>query len=60
MELKRLKKALKDDWFELLIVPYGIETTEFPVEFVGDRLLIVPYGIETLEKGIKCGLIRRF
>ena len=31
----------------LLIVPYGIETTLRPCYLTAHRLLIVPYGIET-------------
>ena len=33
----------------LLIVPYGIETRVFVLEYLHYRLLIVPYGIETLD-----------
>ena len=35
----------QDAW--LLIVPYGIETTESGAAVEGHGLLIVPYGIET-------------
>ena len=34
--------------YRLLIVPYGIETTETYRKKNADYLLIVPYGIETL------------
>ena len=34
---------------ELLIVPYGIETSRYSLTRTGSRLLIVPYGIETTK-----------
>ena len=48
MELKQdLHRSITMS-FSLLIVPYGIETTEAEVPPCEDRtLLIVPYGIET-------------
>ena len=48
MELKQASNALILNIKELLIVPYGIETTqEQPLGTLAGRLLIVPYGIET-------------
>ena len=39
--------------FILLIVPYGIETTEYRLNMTGNHLLIVPYGIETQFVGVQ-------
>ena len=40
----------------LLIVPYGIETSDIMSESISSILLIVPYGIETKE-GVQCRLL---
>ena len=47
MELKRVQKSGNFDSIELLIVPYGIETSFQVYTFFFCKLLIVPYGIET-------------
>ena len=48
MELKHVSKFRLEMVKQLLIVPYGIETTLRRREIlIQTRLLIVPYGIET-------------
>ena len=48
MELKLIHLLMIELRRRLLIVPYGIETTLFPINRTFVRyLLIVPYGIET-------------
>ena len=47
MELKQVCFVLLDLSPALLIVPYGIETVDTPVQVYNLFLLIVPYGIET-------------
>ena len=50
MELKRYSRNRCNNYLDLLIVPYGIETrAEGRTGIVGSWLLIVPYGIETLQ-----------
>ena len=48
MELKQRQAWLRKRRDELLIVPYGIETTFRHLLYLQSDLLIVPYGIETL------------
>ena len=47
MELKQLFQRSANKRSKLLIVPYGIETSEQLPETSDRKLLIVPYGIET-------------
>ena len=47
MELKPEKANILNLIYMLLIVPYGIETSDTPIPFFFLPLLIVPYGIET-------------
>ena len=47
MELKLLMELQPKLKINLLIVPYGIETSYEPKELLSLILLIVPYGIET-------------
>ena len=47
MELKLNKTITKVICFNLLIVPYGIETLYRNSSIARQHLLIVPYGIET-------------
>ena len=47
MELKHGFVVLGSQWYELLIVPYGIETVSGIRKQKVHKLLIVPYGIET-------------
>ena len=48
MELKQSISKESEGIKRLLIVPYGIETSEKIPETEEDILLIVPYGIETI------------
>ena len=50
MELKPLIAGIWRGLYELLIVPYGIETGFAPLGYYLYILLIVPYGIETYTK----------
>ncbi len=48
MELKHMRASFGLPSITLLIVPYGIETSNHHVQtYHIDKLLIVPYGIET-------------
>ena len=47
MELKLVPLGLFTAWCMLLIVPYGIETSDWNTKIGEHELLIVPYGIET-------------
>ena len=47
MELKLLNAKLNGLKVSVLIVPYGIETTELNTIWQENNVLIVPYGIET-------------
>ena len=51
MELKRRNRSKQERDIQLLIVPYGIETSIPPTKWMEiDGLLIVPYGIETQKR----------
>ncbi len=50
MELKQHKFRTQVQVHPLLIVPYGIETTDHVYNSPEITLLIVPYGIETWER----------
>ena len=60
MELKHIKLKEAEAEKALLIVPYGIETTERGSRLYGIFLLIVPYGIETEQRICKQGVGRAF
>ena len=47
MELKQSKKNKRWKCGRVLIVPYGIETSDAITSFYSCLVLIVPYGIET-------------
>ena len=49
MELKLQRICQEKFPFVLLIVPYGIETSDIFNNWIKTELLIVPYGIETRQ-----------
>ena len=48
MELKHATREAREEERNLLIVPYGIETSQCRLHGQCEDLLIVPYGIETV------------
>ena len=52
MELKLRLKVNGMPFRSLLIVPYGIETTDAKLQLEAISLLIVPYGIETYKQNM--------